>query len=55
MMASRGMGDISPSKIPKVKRQRRREDADCDVYAAGGKVHKKKHRQRQNERSLLGW
>lgn len=38
MMASRGMGDISPSKMPKAKRKARRDDTDFDQYASGGKV-----------------
>jgi hypothetical protein len=38
MMASRGMGDISPSKMPKGKRKARRDDTDFTEYAAGGKV-----------------
>ena len=37
-MASRGMGDISPSKMPKGKRKARRDDTDFTQYAAGGKV-----------------
>jgi hypothetical protein len=38
MMASRGMGDISPSKMPKGKRKARRDDTDFTQYAEGGKV-----------------
>jgi len=38
MMASRGMGDIAPSKMPKGKRTARRDDTDFTQYAAGGKV-----------------
>jgi hypothetical protein len=39
MMASRGMGDIDPSKMPKegVKKARR-DDTDFTQYAEGGKV-----------------
>jgi hypothetical protein len=39
MMASRGMGDIDPSKMPKegVKKARR-DDTDFTQYATGGKV-----------------
>jgi hypothetical protein len=39
MMASRGMGDISPSKMPKGKRTARRDDTDFTQYAEGGKVN----------------
>jgi len=39
MMASRGMGDISPSKMPKGKTIKRKDDPnDVDMYAEGGKV-----------------
>jgi hypothetical protein len=38
MMASRGMGDISPSKMPKGVRKARRDDTDFTQYAEGGKV-----------------
>ena len=37
-MASRGMGAIKPSKMPKVKRKSRRDDTDFDEYAEGGEV-----------------
>jgi hypothetical protein len=38
MMASRGMGDIAPSKMPKGVRKARRDDTDFTEYAEGGKV-----------------
>jgi hypothetical protein len=38
MMASRGMGDISPSKMPKGVRKARRDNTDFTEYAKGGKV-----------------
>ena len=38
MMASRGMGAISPSKMPKGKRTARRDDTDFTQYAEGGEV-----------------
>jgi hypothetical protein len=38
MMASRGMGDINPSKMPKGKRKARRDDTDFTQYAEGGPV-----------------
>jgi hypothetical protein len=37
-MSSRGMGDISPSKMPKGKKLPRRDDTDFTQYAGGGKV-----------------
>jgi hypothetical protein len=38
MMASRGMGAISPSKMPKGVRKARRDDTDFTQYADGGPV-----------------
>jgi hypothetical protein len=38
MMASRGMGDIAPSKLPKGVRKARRDDTDFTQYAEGGPV-----------------
>ena len=38
MMSSRGMGDISPSKMPKGKKTARRDDTDFTQYAKGGGV-----------------
>jgi len=38
MMASRGMGDIAPSKMPKGVKKARRDDTDFTQYADGGKV-----------------
>lgn len=38
MMASRGMGDINPSKMPGPKRKARRDDTDFTEYAEGGEV-----------------
>jgi hypothetical protein len=38
MMASRGMGDINPSKMPKAIRKKRRDNTDFTQYAEGGKV-----------------
>ena len=37
-MASRGMGDINPSKMPKAVKKARRDDTDFTQYAEGGKV-----------------
>jgi hypothetical protein len=40
MMASRGMGDINPSKMPKAKTITRKDDPNkVDVYKEGGKVN----------------
>jgi len=38
MIASRGMGAISPSKMPKGVRKKRRDDTDFTEYAEGGSV-----------------
>jgi hypothetical protein len=38
MMASRGMGDINPSKMPKGEKQARRDDTDFTQYKKGGEV-----------------
>tara|TARA_R110000822_G_scaffold26335_3_gene79294 strand:+ start:67 stop:288 length:222 start_codon:yes stop_codon:yes gene_type:complete len=38
MIASRGMGDINPSKMPKAKKTARRDNTDFTQYAEGGKV-----------------
>jgi len=39
MMASRGMGAVRPSKMPKGVRKARRDDTDFTEYAEGGKVN----------------
>ncbi len=41
MMASRGMGDISPSKMPGAKKKARRDNTDFTQFAKGGKVKSK--------------
>ena len=38
MRASRGMGIINPSKMPKAKVKPRRDDTDFTQYAEGGEV-----------------
>ena len=38
MRASRGMGDINPSKMPGGKKKSRRDDTDFTEFAKGGKV-----------------
>ena len=39
MRPSRGMGDISPSKMPKGVKKPRRDDTDFTQYKEGGKVN----------------
>ena len=39
MRASRGMGAISPSKMPGAKKKARRDDTDFTQYAEGGTVN----------------
>jgi len=38
MMASRGMGDINPSKMPKGVKTPRRDNTDFTQYKKGGEV-----------------
>ena len=38
MRASRGMGDINPSKMPDGKKKVRRDNTDFTQFAEGGKV-----------------
>jgi hypothetical protein len=38
MRASRGMGDISPSKMPSGVKKPRRDNTDFTQFAEGGKV-----------------
>jgi len=42
MRASRGMGDINPSKMPTGKRKPRRDNTDFTKYAKGGKTTTKR-------------
>jgi len=39
MRASRGMGDINPSKMPNGVKKARRDDTDFTQYKEGGKVN----------------
>jgi hypothetical protein len=39
MLASRGMGNIRPSKMPKGVKKARRDDTDFTQYKEGGKVN----------------
>ncbi len=41
MMASRGMGAISPSKMPGAKKKARRDNTDFTQYKEGGKTKSK--------------
>jgi hypothetical protein len=41
MMASRGMGAIEPSKMPKAVKKARRDNTDFTQYAEGGEVWNK--------------
>ena len=41
MIASRGMGAISPSKMPKGKKKARRDNTDFTQYKEGGAVKSK--------------
>jgi hypothetical protein len=55
MMASRGMGDINPSKMPGGKKKARRDNTDFTEYAEGGQVWdkpnpKKKHKKLSPEK-----
>lgn len=38
MIASRGMGSVNPSKMPKGVKKARRDNTDFTQYAEGGKV-----------------
>ena len=38
MRASRGMGDINPSKMPGGKTKKRRDNTDFTEYAKGGPI-----------------
>jgi len=39
MRASRGMGDIAPSKMPSGKKKTRKDNTDFTQYKEGGKVN----------------
>jgi hypothetical protein len=41
MIASRGMGNINPSKMPKGKKKARRDNTDFTQYKDGGAVKSK--------------
>jgi len=42
MRSARGMGDITPSKMPGAKKKARKDNTDFTQYAKGGKVGKGK-------------
>ena len=42
MRASRGMGAINPSKMPKGRMKKRRDDTDFEQFKEGGEVWDKK-------------
>ena len=45
MIASRGMGDVNPSKMPKGKKIVRKDNPeDVTMYKKGGKVKPKKRK-----------
>lgn len=47
MRTSRGMGDISPTKMPKKKVIRRKDNPDeVDMYKKGGKINLPSRKQR---------
>ena len=50
MMASRGMGDIAPSKMPGAKKKARRDDTDFTQYAEGGEVWDKPNPKKKSKK-----
>lgn len=55
MMASRGMGAISPSKMPKGKKIKRKDHPqDVTMYQEGGKVGLYENVNRKRERIAAG-
>ena len=50
MMASRGMGDIAPSKMPKPQRKERRDNTDFTQYKKGGEVWDKPNPAKKHEK-----
>ena len=53
MMASRGMGDISPSKMPKGVRKERRDDTAFKQYKEGGEVWDKPNPAKKHKKLSL--
>ena len=54
MRASRGMGDINASKMPRGKKKARRDDTDFTQYAKGGKVGLYENIHRKRDRMAAG-
>jgi hypothetical protein len=52
--ASRGMGAIAPSKMPKGVKKPRRDNTDFTEYAAGGKVGLYENINRKRKRIAAG-
>lgn len=52
MMPSRGMGDITPSKMPKGVKTPRRDNTDFTQYAKGGGVKKKPRKVPQTPKGM---
>ena len=50
MRASRGMGDINPSKMPGGKKKARRDDTDFTQYAEGGEVWDKPNPKKKSKK-----
>lgn len=53
MRASRGMGDISPSKMPNGVKKARRDDTDFTQYAQGGEVWDKPNPAKKHKKLSL--
>jgi len=53
MRASRGMGDISPSKMPSGVKKARRDDTDFTQYAKGGEVWDKPNPAKKHKKLSL--
>ena len=53
MRASRGMGSINPSKMPKGVRKARRDDTNFTQYAEGGEVWNKPNPAKKHKKLSL--
>ena len=53
MKASRGMGDINPSKMPRGLKKPRRDDTDFTQYAKGGEVWDKPNPAKKHKKLSL--
>jgi len=54
MLASRGMGAISPSKMPGGKKKSRRDNTDFTQYAKGGEVWDKPNPAKKHKKLSSG-